>query len=302
MASTMSALLEERLERSRKLFNKSASMEPNSEKSLWNVFSKKGMPDSLADDSSTVKEKIMEQRTRQNMFRKEMTQSAKWSQDEKPRRKQVPALQKGLAAIASSLSVLSETLGSAIEEGFSIMETRASQLISSDHRKKSSLRTKVDIISPYQQKKKNTELFDLEPDGSMQLKASQDMAMAMATNAKLLLHELKAVKADLDFTRDHCAQLQEENRSLREKLTKGTGPEEDDLVRQQLETLLAEKSRLAQENAAYARENQFLHEAVEFHQRTMQDLTFFEESLEQAEEEDEGFGRKTDNLETIVSI
>lgn len=37
-------------------------------------------------------------------------------------------------------------------------------------------------------------------------------------------------------------------------------------VRLQLETLLAEKQRLQQENANYARENQFLHEVVEYHQ------------------------------------
>jgi hypothetical protein len=34
----------------------------------------------------------------------------------------------------------------------------------------------------------------------------------------------------------------------------------------QLETLLAEKSRLAQENSTYARENRFLREVVDFHQ------------------------------------
>lgn len=37
-------------------------------------------------------------------------------------------------------------------------------------------------------------------------------------------------------------------------------------VRLQLETLLAEKQRLQQENANYARENQMLHEVVEYHQ------------------------------------
>ena len=37
-------------------------------------------------------------------------------------------------------------------------------------------------------------------------------------------------------------------------------------IRVQLETLLAEKSRLAQENSTHARENRFLREIVDFHQ------------------------------------
>ena len=43
-------------------------------------------------------------------------------------------------------------------------------------------------------------------------------------------------------------------------------------IRQQLETLLAEKARLANENTVYARENRFLRELVEFHQLNMQDV------------------------------
>lgn len=43
-------------------------------------------------------------------------------------------------------------------------------------------------------------------------------------------------------------------------------------IRVQLETLLAEKSRLAQENSMYARENRFLREIVDFHQFTTHDV------------------------------
>ncbi|KAG0468029.1 hypothetical protein HPP92_017357 [Vanilla planifolia] len=43
-------------------------------------------------------------------------------------------------------------------------------------------------------------------------------------------------------------------------------------IRLQLETLLAEKGRLAQENFLYAQENRFLREIVEYHQLTMQDF------------------------------
>lgn len=54
--------------------------------------------------------------------------------------------------------------------------------------------------------------------------------MAMAAKAKLLLRELKTVKADLAFAKERCAQLEEENRVLRESKGKGNNLEDDDLV------------------------------------------------------------------------
>lgn len=38
----------------------------------------------------------------------------------------------------------------------------------------------------------------------------------MATKVKLLQRELKTVKADLAFSKERCAQLEEENRLLRD--------------------------------------------------------------------------------------
>ena len=52
----------------------------------------------------------------------------------------------------------------------------------------------------------------------------------MAAKAKLLLRELKTVKADLAFAKERCAQLEEENKMLRECYDKGDNPEDDDLV------------------------------------------------------------------------
>lgn len=52
----------------------------------------------------------------------------------------------------------------------------------------------------------------------------------MAAKAKLLLRELKTIKADLAFAKERCAQLEEENKMLRESQEKGRGPEDDDLV------------------------------------------------------------------------
>lgn len=52
-------------------------------------------------------------------------------------------------------------------------------------------------------------------------------------------------------------------------------------VRLQLETLLAEKAQLAQENSVYARENRILREIVEYHQLTMQDVVHLDEGSEE---------------------
>ncbi|KAE9444572.1 hypothetical protein C3L33_23530, partial [Rhododendron williamsianum] len=58
------------------------------------------------------------------------------------------------------------------------------------------------------------------------------------------------------------------------KKAKNVGlPLPDLIVRLQLEALLAEKSRLANENANLTRENQCLHQIVEYHQLTSQDLS-----------------------------
>lgn len=55
-------------------------------------------------------------------------------------------------------------------------------------------------------------------------------------------------------------------------------------IRLQLETLLAEKARLAHENSVYARENRFLREVVEYHQLTMQDVVYLNEGTEEVTE------------------
>lgn len=55
-------------------------------------------------------------------------------------------------------------------------------------------------------------------------------------------------------------------------------------IRLQLETLLAEKARLAQENSVLTRENRFLREIVEYHQLTMQDVVYLDETNEEVTE------------------
>ncbi|CAL0324297.1 unnamed protein product [Lupinus luteus] len=119
-----------------------------------------------------------------------------------------------------------------------------------------------------------------------QLKASRDVAMATAAKAKLLLRELKTVKADLAFAKARSAQLEEENKLLRDRegREKGQNRADDDLIRLQLETLLAEKARLANENETYSRENRFLREIVEYHQLSMQDVVYLDEGTEEVTE------------------
>ncbi|KAF2325183.1 hypothetical protein GH714_024976 [Hevea brasiliensis] len=99
------------------------------------------------------------------------------------------------------------------------------------------------------------------------------LAVSMATKAASLARELKSIKSDLCFMQERCTLLEEENRRLRDGFSKGIRPEEDDLIRLQMEALFAEKSRLANENANLIRENQCLHQLVEYHQITSQGLS-----------------------------
>ncbi|KAL6203587.1 hypothetical protein ACLB2K_027287 [Fragaria x ananassa] len=185
-----------------------------------------------------------------------------------------PTMQKGLGAFTSSLNYISGTIGSALEEGRTIVEKGTADIIQETRKH---IRKKPQNQAP---KSEYQSLADLE----LQLKASRDVAMAMAAKAKLLLRELKTVKADLAFAKERCAQLEEESKILRENRDRGDSPEDDDLIRLQLETLLAEKARLAHENSVYARENRFLREVVEYHQLTMQDVIYLDEGTEEVTE------------------
>ncbi|KAK3136402.1 hypothetical protein QOZ80_5BG0433560 [Eleusine coracana subsp. coracana] len=107
---------------------------------------------------------------------------------------------------------------------------------------------------------------------STNLKRARNLAVSMASRAAALARELKNIKSELHFMQERCGLLEEENKKLRDGYDNGAAPEEDDLVRLQLEALLGEKSRLAQENANLTRENQSLMQLVEYHQLTSQDL------------------------------
>ncbi|XLS91271.1 hypothetical protein HN51_067279 [Arachis hypogaea] len=128
---------------------------------------------------------------------------------------------------------LGDTFEKAFEEGRMIVESKTAEL-----------KTQIRLKGSHE-------------DNESQLKASREVAMATAAKAKLLLRELKTVKADLAFAKARCSQLEEENKMLRDRgttTTKGQNREDDDMIWFQLETLLAEKARLAGENEVYARE------------------------------------------------
>ncbi|KAJ4832525.1 hypothetical protein Tsubulata_000081 [Turnera subulata] len=195
------------------------------------------------------------------------------------RRIDSPTFRKGLDKITTSLNQIGDSFERAYEEGRTIMENRT-----------------ADIRHQIRRKGTNAEEQNQEHGGSTswqqpaqpknqmnhenQLKASRDVAMATAAKAKLLLRELKTIKADLAFAKQRCSQLEDENKLLRESREKGGNAADDDLIRLQLETLLAEKARLARENSVYARENRFLREIVEYHQLTMQDVLYLDEGID----------------------
>ncbi|KAL9342791.1 hypothetical protein Peur_066116 [Populus x canadensis] len=205
------------------------------------------------------------------------------------RKTESPAFQKGLNAISSSLNYI----GNAVEDGLTKVENRTADIIQETRkhiRKKpngaagQNQATNRSSMWQQPQMQTNRQQPQKETEQELQLKASRDVAMAMAAKAKLLLRELKTVKTDLAFAKERCAQLEEENKFLRENHERGENLEDDDLIRLQLETLLAEKARLAHENSVYARENRFLREVVEYHQLTMQDVVYLDEGTEEVTE------------------
>ncbi|KAG4922295.1 hypothetical protein GmHk_18G052894 [Glycine max] len=196
-----------------------------------------------------------------------------------------PKFRKGLDKITTSLNQLGDTFEKAFEEGRTIMESKTADLRTQIRRKGNNsgdTNLTSDMRNPLQEATQTQNQSSHET----KLKASRDVAMATAAKAKLLLRELKSVKADLAFAKARCTQLEEENKVLRDRegSDKGQNREDDDLIRHQLETLLAEKARLASENETYSRENRFLREIVEYHQLTMQDVVYIDEGMGEVSE------------------
>lgn len=263
-----------------------------SKQGIWGVLARKAK--SIIDDN-TGQPYVSEVRTRMQHMPDSATIGQQYDRKQLPesrRKVEGHKLQKGLDALASSLNYIGGTIGNAFEEGLTVVENRTADIIQETKklqiRKKNSSSDQQNNASMSGERQQPLLVPHMQPqaqtDMETQLKASRDVAMAMAAKAKLLLRELKTVKADLAFAKERCAQLEEENRILRESREKGGNPEDDDLIRLQLETLLAEKARLGQENSVLTRENRFLREIVEYHQLTMQDVVYLDENSEEVTE------------------
>ncbi|MCD7448926.1 hypothetical protein HAX54_047265 [Datura stramonium] len=264
-----------------------------SKQGIWGVLARKAK--SIIDDNNTDQPHVSEVRTRMQHMPDSATIGQQYDRKQLPesrRKAEGHKLQKGLDALASSLNYIGGTIGNAFEEGLLVVENRTADIIQETKklqiRKKDSSSVPQNNASMSGARQQPLMRAHMQPqtetDLETQLKASRDVAMAMAAKAKLLLRELKTVKADLAFAKERCAQLEEENRILRESHEKGGNPEDDDLIRLQLETLLAEKARLGQENSVLTRENRFLREIVEYHQLTMQDVVYLDENSEEVTE------------------
>lgn len=210
---------------------------------------------------------------------------------ERPKRLREDSLMlvRGLDSVAASLAQLSDTL-TAAQKGVSALATCSSQARECERgeepdAKRQCGRTSAEFATLVAGEEGS--IADAQPRGetnggdvqasaevaqSTNLKRARNLAVSMAGRAANLARELKTIKSELHFMQERCALLEEENKRLRDGYENGgAAPEEDDLVRLQLEALLAEKSRLAQDNANLARENQSLVQLVEYHQLTAQE-------------------------------
>ncbi|KAL3839918.1 hypothetical protein ACJIZ3_024509 [Penstemon smallii] len=249
--------------------------------SFWGVLARKAK--AILDDDNVPYESEYISNTRHDTLHPSLAEQIEMS-----KKMDNPTLRKGIDAFTSSMNRIGGTIGNALEEGRTIVENKTADFIQETRRiqimRKGMNSEGQNFVygahGPMQQSPQ-TKNFTSQED---QLKASRDVAMATAAKAKLLLRELKTVKADLAFAKQRCSQLEEENKILRDAREKGVNPADDDMIRLQLETLLAEKARLAHENSVYARENRFLREIVEYHQLTMQDVVYLDEGIEEVTE------------------
>ncbi|CAK9319773.1 unnamed protein product [Citrullus colocynthis] len=272
--------------RSKSFAGENVTFKSESKSGFWGVLARKAKAILEEDDIAKEEETSRFQPVNNSTRSQEPCQST----DYDSKKSDNPAIRKGLDAISTTLNQLGDTFEKAYEEGRSIVETKTADII--QETRKLQIRKKGNnseglypaVNNPWQQPNIQSPEPHMQTHHETQLKASRDVAMATAAKAKLLLRELKTIKADLAFAKERCAQLEEENKILRENREKGDNRADDDLIRLQLETLLAEKARLAHENSIYARENRFLREIVEYHQLTMQDVLYLDEGMEEVTE------------------
>ncbi|OWM81592.1 uncharacterized protein LOC116200823 [Punica granatum] len=261
-----------------------SSVDSDSKSGFWGVLARKAK--AILEDENASQQFENPTGMKPQMYDSPQDGQQPYPLSESLRRVDNPSIRKRLDQITSSLNQIGDTFEKAFEEGRTIVESKTQDIIHETRKLQS--RRKGTPETPNDSPGANSPWHPLQPQNQTnhenQLKASRDVAMATAAKAKLLLRELKTVKADLAFAKLRCSQLEEENKVLREGKEKGGNAADDDLIRLQLETLLAEKARLAHENETYARENRFLREIVEYHQLTMQDVVYLDEGIEEVTE------------------
>ncbi|CAN1233266.1 hypothetical protein LINPERPRIM_LOCUS3844 [Linum perenne] len=208
--------------------------------------------------------------------------------DAKRRKEDALLLLRGFDSISQTLSSLSGNIGHALQgarslaEPPSLTELLHGKINSSDDESRQGRNDEEEGKTGLKRKFEAYESDDTsigEGNNTNKLKKAKNLAVSMAKKAASMARELKSMKSDMCFVQERCALLEEENSRLRDGFSSGIRPEEDDLMRMQMEALLAEKSRLAMENANLKRENQCLHQLVEYHQLTSQDLSASYEQL-----------------------
>ncbi|EFJ18165.1 hypothetical protein SELMODRAFT_444545 [Selaginella moellendorffii] len=189
-----------------------------------------------------------------------------------------PPLQKKLEAFASSLSQFGGSIGKAIEDGFTRVETKASNLMS--------------MRSPSQKPRKEAAVLPLDPtregefetldiQHSREVVVEQQEMKALREELEFALRRIEKLEANNEKLEQENEKLEQENAKLIEKLKQQAEiaimAEEDDLVRSQMEKLHQEKSRLAKENENFAIEIRCLRGLMEFHQLSLQEVRLNEE-------------------------
>ncbi|CAI8594912.1 unnamed protein product [Vicia faba] len=134
----------------------------------------------------------------------------------------------GKVTVHTFASISSSNSQETTSDGRTMVESKTADL-RSQIRRKGDTNQASSIRNPWQQ----SDQTQSHSNHETQLKQSRDVALATAAKAKLLLRELKTVKADLAFAKARCAQLEEENKLLRERegSDKGLILDDDDLCR-----------------------------------------------------------------------
>ncbi|KAG4209747.1 hypothetical protein ERO13_A02G001000v2 [Gossypium hirsutum] len=198
----------------------------NDSKGFWGVLARKAK--AILDDDNVSQDTETRGRVLDTSTASQKQQGA-----ESYRRMDHPAIRRGLDRLNTSLNQIGDSFEKTFEEGRTIVESKTQDIIHETRklqiRRKGNSPMAHNQFTGFNSTVQPPMQLQNQTNHDNQLKASRDVAMATAAKAKLLLRELKTVKADLAFAKERCAQLEEENKLLRESREKGDNPADDDL-------------------------------------------------------------------------